>query len=694
MKNKKNRLFGILIWVLVAAVIVWMASGSQIGGTQPDELDYKTFLSLVRQTVYASLDKTLPTDESASGKLADETIRAIQIEYREVYGLYDSSNTGAEKLPKSADFYAVIPSESTFREDLAAILHEADPELYPDVDEIDTTRYPFAYESKLTTESWFSVILPYLIMLASVALMYWFIMRQQGGGRQMTSFGKSHARVINDGEHRVTFADVAGADEEKAELQEVVEFMKDPKRYADIGARVPKGVLLVGPPGTGKTLLATAVAGEAKVPFFSISGSDFVEMFVGVGASRVRDLFLTAKRSTPAVVFIDEIDAVGRHRGAGMGGGNDEREQTLNQLLVEMAGFAPNEGIVVIAATNRPDILDPALLRPGRFDRQITVNYPDVKGREAILAVHARNKPIDKDVSLEILARRTPGFTGADLENVLNEGAILAARRKKTVITMDELEEAITRVQMGPEKRSRLVTPLDKRLTAYHEAGHAIVALKLEHCDPVHEVSIIPRGMAGGYTMMLPDEDVNYTTRGKLLDSIAMALGGRVAEKVRMDDISTGAYSDLQHASDLARKMVTEYGMSEEIGPMFLGGQTEVFIGMEWGHGRNYSEELAARVDDAIRKILNEQLRRAEETVASDLAALDRVAEMLIQYERVTGEEFEAVYNGANPEDVIKKDVFFRKENTSAPAEPATDAPTDPWTAASEGTDTPAAPEA
>ena len=667
MKKKNNRLVGLFVWVLLAVIVIWMASGSQIGGKKAEKLDYKSFLTLVQRTVYTDLGKKVPEVTDKEVKVVEQTIRAIQIEYREVYGLYDSTTDKAEKLPKNADFYAVIPSEATFREDLAAILHAADAERYPEVGEIDTTLYPFTYESKLQTESWWSIILPYVIMFGSVVLLYWLIMRQQGGGKQMSNFGKSHARVQTGDENRITFADVAGADEEKAELQEVVEFMKEPKRYSDIGARVPKGVLLVGPPGTGKTLLAKAVAGEAKVPFFSISGSDFVEMFVGVGASRVRDLFLTAKRSTPAVVFIDEIDAVGRHRGAGMGGGNDEREQTLNQLLVEMDGFAPNEGIVVIAATNRPDILDPALLRPGRFDRQITVNYPDVKGREAILKVHARNKPLAEDVSLGILAQRTPGFTGADLENVLNEGAILAARRKKKIITMDELEEAITRVQMGPEKKSRAVTELDKRLTAYHEAGHAIVAMKLEHCDPVHEVSIIPRGMAGGYTMVLPKEDANYTTRGKILDTIAMSLGGRVAEKLRMDDISTGAYSDLQHASDLARKMVTEYGMSEEIGPIFLGGQTEVFIGMEWGHGRNYSEELAAKVDTAIQKILDEQLIRAEETVASDLAALDRVAEMLIKYERVTGEEFAAVYNGADAEQVVNSDVFFRKNGKGEP---------------------------
>ena len=422
--------------------------------------------------------------------------------------------------------------------------------------------------------------------------------------------------------------------------------MRAPKRFTEMGARIPKGVLLVGPPGTGKTLLAKAVAGEAQVPFFSISGSDFVEMFVGVGASRVRDLFSTAKKCAPAVVFIDEIDAVGRQRGAGLGGGHDEREQTLNQLLVEMDGFATNEGIIVIAATNRPDILDPALLRPGRFDRQITVNYPDVKGREAILRLHAKGKPMAEDVDLAVLAKRTPGFTGADLENVLNEAAILAARFKKKKITMIELEEAITRTVVGPEKRSRVITPEDKRITAYHEAGHAIVAKKLKNCDPVHEVSIIPRGMAAGYTMTMPENDDSHMSRGKILDEIAMMLGGRVAETVALDDICTGAYNDLQRATELARKMVVEFGMSEEIGPVFLGGQTEVFIAKDWGHQRNFSEQVAARVDAEIRRILEEQFARAREVIESDLPAMERVVAALIEYERITGEEFEKLYDG------------------------------------------------
>ena len=637
----------LIVWVVLFAAIVWMVRGMDIlTRGEPDELDYNAdFLTLVERT------------EAGNAGPEEKTIKAIQVVYRDVYGLYQGSELELKDLEKNAarkaDFHVVIPSEATFRADMAAIVYGQNPDKYGSVDEVSSLDYSFAYESAVVQESIWSVILPYLIIIVALGVFYYFIMRQQGGGKQMMNFGKSRARVQLDGKNRVTFQDVAGADEEKEELKEVVDFMRDPSRFNAIGARIPKGVLLVGPPGTGKTLLAKAVAGEANVPFFSISGSDFVEMFVGVGASRVRDLFQTAKRAPPAVVFIDEIDAVGRHRGAGMGGGHDEREQTLNQLLVEMDGFAPNEGIIVIAATNRPDILDPALLRPGRFDRQITVNYPDIKGREEILKVHARNKPLAPEVNLATLAKRTPGFTGADLENVLNEGAILAARNNRAKIGMAELEEAITRVQMGPEKRSRVITEADKKLTAYHESGHAIVALKLENCDPVHEVSIIPRGMAGGYTMMLPKEDKNYVTRGKLEDSIAMSLGGRVAEKLRLGDISTGAYSDLKHASETAHKMVSEYGMSEEIGPIFLGGSTEVFLGRDWGQQRNYSESLAAKVDAETQRILNRAFERAEEAIGSDLDALDRVAAMLMEYERVTGEEFAAVYGGADPREVI-----------------------------------------
>ncbi len=641
------------------AVIIYMITGASPLQAKPDELDYNSnFLQLVRNT--------------ETGDTTQKTIKAIMVSDRNVYGIYAGSKSEMKDLPKKSEFLSVIPSENTFRADMAAIVFAANPDKFQSVDEVSSADYGFAYESVVTEESIWTLLLPSLLILGLIVAFYFIMMRAQGGGKQMQNFGKSRARMTVGDKMNVTFADVAGADEEKEELKEIVDFMRAPQRFNAIGARIPKGVLLVGPPGTGKTLLAKAVAGEAKVPFFSISGSDFVEMFVGVGASRVRDLFQTAKRSTPSVVFIDEIDAVGRHRGAGMGGGHDEREQTLNQLLVEMDGFAPNEGIIVIAATNRPDILDPALLRPGRFDRQITVSYPDVKGREEILKVHARNKPLSKDASLATLAKRTPGFTGADLENVLNEAAILAARANLKTIGMTELEEAITRVQMGPEKRSRVITETDKRITAYHESGHAIVALSLAGCDPVHEVSIVPRGLAAGYTMSLPKEDQMHVTKNKLLDNIAMALGGRVAEQLKFHDVSTGAYSDLQRSSDIAKKMVTEYGMSESIGPMFLGGQEEVFIAKDWGHQRNYSESLAAKVDAEVRNILETQYERARAIISEHLEALDRVSEMLIEFERVTGEEFAAVFNGQNPAEVLKKAAPKRKRKKpeEKPTEP------------------------
>ncbi len=655
-----KKIVTILIWLALFGAIVMMVSGLNPSSDKPDELDYNTeFLQLVRQT--------------ETGDTGHKAIKAIQVDQREVYGLYADSKTEAKDLPKKAEFTLVLPSEATFRADMAAIVYAAHPDKYQSVDEVSSADYAFKYESVIVESSIWSIILPYLIIFGAFGVFYFFLIRSQSGGKQMVNFGKSRARMQMGDKNGVTFADVAGADEEKDELKEIVDFMRDPSRFNEIGARIPKGVLLVGPPGTGKTLLAKAVAGEAKVPFFSISGSDFVEMFVGVGASRVRDLFQTAKRATPSVVFIDEIDAVGRHRGAGLGGGHDEREQTLNQLLVEMDGFAPNEGIIVIAATNRPDILDPALLRPGRFDRQITVNYPDVKGREEILKVHARNKPLASDVRLSVLAQRTPGFTGADLENVLNEAAILTARESKKKIGMPEMEEAITRVQMGPEKRSRVITEADKRITAYHEAGHAIVALTLPGCDPVHEVSIVPRGTAAGYTMYLPKEDQTHVTKNKLLDRIAMALGGRVAEQLKFSDVSTGAYSDLKQSSDIAHKMVTEYGMSDSIGPMFLGGQEEVFIAKDWGHQRNYSESLAAAVDEEVRRILDEQYARAMDAIQNDMPALDRTAQMLIDYERVTGEEFEAVYHGADAAEVLNRRPAKkpRTRKPSAPKEPS-----------------------
>ena len=454
--------------------------------------------------------------------------------------------------------------------------------------------------------AWWMSLLGSAIPIIILVVLFFFIMQQtQGGGGRVMNFGKSRAKLMGEGNVKVSFKDVAGAEEAKQELEEVVEFLKDPGKFTTIGAKIPKGVLLAGPPGTGKTLLAKAVAGEAGVPFFTISGSDFVEMFVGVGASRVRDLFTQAKKNAPCIIFIDEIDAVGRQRGAGLGGGHDEREQTLNQLLVEMDGFGANEGIITIAATNRPDILDPALLRPGRFDRQVIVGRPDLRGREAILKVHARNKPLADDVDLKTIAKKTPGFTGADLNNLLNEAALLAARLNKKVITMAEVEEASEKVSMGPERRSHIVSEKDRKLTAYHESGHAIVAHLLPHADPVHKVTIIPRGAAGGYTMMLPTEEQNYKTKSQLLADIRVALGGRIAEALILDEISTGASGDLQSVTNTARAMVTRWGMSDELGPIVFGEQQEqVFLGKNLGHERNYSEEIAAKIDSEIHRIV------------------------------------------------------------------------------------------
>ena len=614
-----------LIYLAIVVLMIVLLTQLQNGGTDDKKIEYADFLAMAKEG----------------------TVEAVEYCNGEIVGIKKGS-AYKDLFPKKYDFICNVSNENAFRSDMAAIVADAKG---IDAEKVTPEDYPFTYTYNPPPEpSILEYILPYLIMLVIIVVFYVVVFRAQGGGNKMMSFGKAHARTQMDPNNRVTFDDVAGADEEKEELKEVVEFMRAPKRFTEMGARIPKGVLLVGPPGTGKTLLAKAVAGEAKVPFFSISGSDFVEMFVGVGASRVRDLFTTAKKCAPAVVFIDEIDAVGRQRGAGLGGGHDEREQTLNQLLVEMDGFAVNEGIIVIAATNRPDILDPALLRPGRFDRQITVNYPDVKGREAILKVHAKGKPLAKEVSLEVLAKRTPGFTGADLENVLNEAAILAARFKKKVIGMTEMEEAITRTVVGPEKRSHVITPEDKRITAYHEAGHAVVARVLPNCDPVHEISVIPRGRAAGYTMTMPEDDRDHMSRGKILDEIAMALGGRVAESIFLDDICTGAYSDLQKATELARRMVVEFGMSDEIGPVFLGGQTEVFIAKDWGHQRNFSEEVAARVDKEIRRILEEQYDRAKTVLTEHRDAMERIVKALIEYEHIDGDDFEKLFKGEDVE--------------------------------------------
>jgi cell division protease FtsH len=502
-----------------------------------------------------------------------------------------------------------------------------------------------------TTPLWVSA-LPTIGMLVLLGVLWYVFMKQsQGGGTgKAMSFGKSRAKMVKDDDpnKKITFADVAGLDEEKEELSEIVDFLKNPAKFVRLGARIPKGVLLVGPPGTGKTYLSKSVSGEAGVPFFSISGSDFVEMFVGVGASRVRDLFEQAKKNAPCIIFIDEIDAVGRRRGAGMGGGNDEREQTLNQLLVEMDGFSGNEGIIIIAATNRPDILDPALMRPGRFDRQVHVGLPDVKAREEILKIHVRKKPLSEDVDLEIVAKRTPGFTPADLENAMNEAALLTARHNKELITMDIIEEAITKVIAGPEKRSKVISDNEKKLTAYHEAGHAVVARLSSNKDPVHMITIIPRGGAGGFTMYLPEEDRSYRSKSDMEESIVRLLGGRVAEKLVLNDISTGASNDIERATKIARAMVTTYGMSDSLGPMAYGtNDDEVFLGRDFNKIRNYSEEIAAKIDNEMRRIIDSAYHKTESLLSENMEKLERVAQALLEKETISGKEFELLFDDA-----------------------------------------------
>lgn len=510
--------------------------------------------------------------------------------------------------------------------------------------------------------------LPILVTGILFVVVWIFIMKKMGGGlggKEM-NFGKAKIKNTNDEKRKTTFEDVAGADEEKEELEEIVEFLKAPDKYNKLGARIPKGVLLVGPPGTGKTLLARAVAGEAGVPFFSISGSDFVEMFVGVGASRVRDLFEQAKKNSPCIIFIDEIDAVGRQRGAGLGGGHDEREQTLNQLLVEMDGFGANEGVILIAATNRPDVLDPALMRPGRFDRQVIVSYPDINGREAILKVHARKKPLAPDVKLKTIAKTTAGFTGADLENLLNEAALLAARKNKKAITMEEIEEATIKVVVGAEKKTRVMSDKEKKLTAYHEAGHAICFHELATQDPVHEISIIPRGMAGGYTMPLPSEDKSYNSRTEMLEDIVVCLGGRVAEAIILDDISTGASNDIEKATKTARDMVTKYGMTKELGCICYGkDNSAVFLGRDMGHTQDYSERTAAKIDELILEIVNNAYDRAETILKDNIDKLHEVAAYLIKHEKMGGDDFEAVMNGTYVEPVEAEDAESEEDNAN-----------------------------
>lgn len=548
-----------------------------------------------------------------------------QVEDQKVERVTIVENTIRGKLKDGQEFTLVTPNDPTLINNLREKKIDIKAELPPQPPWWTTL---------------FSSLLPMLLLIG----VWFFIMQQtQGGGSKVMSFGKSRAKLHSEDKIKVTFADVAGAEEAKEELEEVVEFLKHPKKFNDLGARIPKGVLLFGPPGTGKTLLARAVAGEAGVPFFSISGSDFVEMFVGVGASRVRDLFEQAKKSAPCIVFIDEIDAVGRQRGAGLGGGHDEREQTLNQLLVEMDGFGVNEGIIIIAATNRPDILDPALLRPGRFDRHITVDKPDVKGRQEILKVHTKGKPVEKEANLEVLARRTPGFTGADLSNLVNEAALLSARRNKKRIGMEELEESVERVVAGPERKSKVISDRDKKLTAYHEAGHALIGMLMPNADPVHKVSIIPRGRAGGYTLMLPKEDRNYATRSELKDQLKTLLGGRVAEALILEEISTGAQNDLERATELTRKMICEFGMSEVLGPITFGRRqdAQVFLGRDISRDRNYSEEVAYSIDKEVRRIIEDAYEKTEAMLKENIDKLHLIAAALIEKETLEAFELE-----------------------------------------------------
>lgn len=597
----KNSGFYLILFLVVVGIVQFIGSGNEATDT--------------------------PRYDQFRKELAANNIDTIKMQYEGraylVVGKYKDKPTDA----KSLDFVTYIPDTSPAVQEVMDA-SKSNPDL------------KFTMDKMKEQSLWLTLLTSFVPFIIMFILFFFFFNQAQGGGGKVMNFGKSRARLYNEEKKRVTFEDVAGADEEKQELVEIVEFLKDPRKFAALGARIPKGVLLSGPPGTGKTLLARAVAGEAGVPFFSISGSDFVEMFVGVGASRVRDLFENAKKNAPCIIFIDEIDAVGRQRGAGLGGGHDEREQTLNQLLVEMDGFGANEGIIIIAATNRPDILDPALLRPGRFDRQITVDRPDVKGRESVLKVHARNKPLNKDVKLGTIAKRTTGFTGADLENLLNEAALLAARKNHKDITMQDVDEAIDRVIVGTEKRSRMISDREKRIVAYHEAGHTIIGYFLEHADTVHKVTIVPRGRAGGYVIMLPKEDRMIVTKQELLDKVTGLLGGRVAEEIFIGEIGTGAYSDFQQATRIVRSMIMEYGMSEKLGPLQFGArQGEVFLGRDLGHEQNYSDAIAYEIDQEMQSIINDCYDRARELLTKHMSEVHLIANTLLEKETLELEQ-------------------------------------------------------
>lgn len=617
MNNEKNNRAGQIIpWLLVPVIIIFIMSFF-IGGNN----------GYSKKTTYSDIVDMFNNHEIAEYQL---NLGSGVLQYK--------------KVGDSKEYKYTVPSVNMFYDDIHRSVVE---------NNADSTKQKIVYDYKSgTTTSWIVSLLPTLGCMVALGVIMAIMMRRMnqslmGESNRTANFGKARVKTIKDGKHRVTFNDVAGCDEEKEELSEIVEFLRAPQKYNEIGARIPKGVLLVGPPGTGKTLLAKAVAGEANVPFLSISGSDFLEMYVGVGASRVRDLFSQAKKNAPSIIFIDEIDAVGRHRGAGMGGGHDEREQTLNQMLVEMDGFVENEGVIVIAATNRPDILDPALLRPGRFDRQVTVGYPDIKGREEILKVHSRNKSLAPDVNLTDIARTTVGFTGADLENLLNEAALLSARRGLKSITKTEIEEATVKVVVGTEKKSHKISDDEKKLTAYHEAGHAVSTFFIEGQDPVHQVSIVPRGMAGGYTMHMPLEDKMYRSKRKMEEELVILLGGRVAELITFGDISTGASNDIERASEIARNMVTKYGMSDTLGPITFGsGHDEVFLGKDYGTVRNYSEEIAKEIDEEVNRIIMTAFKRCESLLKEHSDRLEALAQYLFKYEKINGEDFAKLMRG------------------------------------------------
>lgn len=638
--NQNNKFKGIFIYLaVIVLLVIGMVTMLQMSATPGEHTTYSKVIS-----EFDNYNVSGYTLDLGSGELQ-----------------YTLKSDNTKKYKYS------VPNVSLFLQDTQGY-RKAYNEKNPDSQLVEDF-YPVSDNSFLLS------FLPYLLMVALMIGFTFVIMRQASGGGKMSQFSKANARTQPSNGPKITFADVAGAEEEKEEMSEIVDFMKNPRKYQELGAKIPRGVLLLGPPGTGKTLLAKAVAGEANVPFFSISGSDFVEMFVGVGASRVRDLFDQAKKHTPSIIFIDEIDAVGRQRGTGLGGGHDEREQTLNQLLVEMDGFTDNQGVIVIAATNRRDILDPALLRPGRFDRQITVGYPDIKGREAILRVHTKNKKLAPDISLATIAKGTAGFTGADLANLVNEAALLAARNNRKAITQPDIEEATIKVVAGPEKKSKVVSEEEKRLTAFHEAGHAVCTFHCKTQDPVHQVSIIPRGMAGGYTMSLPEHDRSFRSKTQMEEEIIVLLGGRVAEKIVLDEISTGASNDIERATDLARSMITRYGFSEKLGPIVYGhDNSEVFLGRDYSQGRNYSENVAAEIDGEIRELIDTSYENAKQILLSHREQLDKVAHYLMEHEKIDGEDFYKLMNGEPLDDNTAAPVSENSDTAPADCEDTAEA--------------------